>query len=197
MLRSLILLCSCLTFIACELEQDIETNTPDQNDQKSSLVVECQPDACGPEISITCAEGTELISAPVCEASEEGACEWSGGECSDLAPIGEPTVDEPNNECQPDDCGPSVAISCEMGTQLTHESICEANIAGVCEWNIGECVEDEPSDDDVESACQPEDCGPELAISCEMGSQLTHESICEANADGECEWTVGDCVGFE
>ena len=84
-----------------------------------------------------------------------------------------------------------------MGTQLTHEPICEENAAGACEWNIGECVEDEPADDDVASACQPEDCGPEISITCEMGTQLTHESICEANADDVCEWTVGECVGFE
>lgn len=195
MLRLSLLLYACLTLIACSLEQDLETNSPDNNNQKSDFVAVCLPEACGPEISITCAEGSVLISAPVCEANAEGICEWSNGECSDVAPTGDPDIDDPDvDECLPEECGPQIAISCDMGSRLTHEPICEASADGVCEWNIGECVEDESEEDDTSSECQPEDCGPQISISCETGYRLTHEPICEADADGVCGWTTGDCV---
>ena len=133
MLRLSILLYACLTLIACSPEQDIETNTPDNNSQKFDLIAECQPEACGPEISITCVEGTVLVSSPVCEVNAEGMCEWSGGECSDLALTGDPDIDTPDvNDCLPEDCGPQIAISCEMGYSLTHEPICEASADGAC-----------------------------------------------------------------
>jgi hypothetical protein len=191
MLRLSGLLYACLSLIlgACSLEQDIETN-----DQENSIVVECQPEDCGPELAITCAEGTVLVSDPVCESNVEGTCAWSSGECSDLAPIDETSPDEISTDgsspdCQPEDCGPEIAISCDMGYSLTHEAICEANTEGMCEWNTGECVEDESADE-----CQPNDCGPEIAISCEMGYSLTHEPICEANEEGFCEWNIGECI---
>ena len=195
MLRLSILLYACLTLISCSPDRDIETNNSDNNIQKFDLIVECLPDSCGPEISITCVEGTTLVSEPVCEANAEGVCEWSGGECSDLALTSDSDIDAPDvNDCLPEDCGPQIAISCEMGYRLAHEPICEASADGVCEWNIGECVEDETEQDDTSSVCLPEDCGPQVAISCEMGYRLTHEPVCEASSDGICSWVMGECI---
>ena len=167
-------ICTCLLVTACSLEQDTETNTSNTK----ITATECQPSDCGPEVTVTCVEGTELTSEPICEANAEGACEWNGGECTDV------TIPDDNEEseesrgheghedvtggettigCQPEDCGPQVALACEEGSELTHETTCEPNIEGVCEWNIGECVE-VTRDNEPVVECQPEDCGPQLIV---------------------------------
>ena len=141
----------------------------------------CTPEECGPAPSFfgLCPDGVNTTYADRCERNDDGSCGWMIVECPDTATV--------PAECAADSCGPAPAFDelCPDGIHDSYADRCELEADGTCGWHIVPC----PA-----SHCAVADCGPAplSEIRCPDGSSTDWQ--CQANAEGECGWTYGECA---
>ena len=153
----------------------------------------CTAAQCGPKPDMPntlCSDGKTTSGPTGCEKQKDGSCSWTMVDCPP------PVLGDP---CSESECGPKPGMAngmCSDGKTVSGVGPCIRQADLKCGWTFVTCPDNPGQNAGQNSACRPEECGPQIkaiATICPDGKTVSGPGSCERTKDGGCAWTMATC----